>query len=59
MLAGYTVALVYLPIATDPIRIFDTAVIRTEEIIIGVLASALVQSLLFPSNVEAIMHDKL
>ena len=59
MLAGYTVALVYLPIATDPIRIFDTAVVRTEEIIIGVLASALVQSLLFPSNVEAIMHDKL
>ena len=59
MLAGYTVALVGLPTATTPAGIFDIAVGRTEEIIIGVLASAVVQSLLFPRSVAGAMQHKL
>lgn len=59
MLAGYTVALIGLPAAAHPEGIFDVAVTRAEEIIIGVLAPALVQSLLFPQSVASAMTQKL
>lgn len=59
MLAGYTVVLIGLPAAARPEGIFDVAVTRAEEIIIGVLAPALVQSLLFPQSVAAVMAEKL
>jgi uncharacterized membrane protein YccC len=48
MLSGYTVALIGLPLATNPINIFDTGVARCEEIVIGVLSAALVHTLIFP-----------
>jgi uncharacterized membrane protein YccC len=59
MLAGYTVALIGLPAAAHPEGIFDVAVTRAEEIIIGVLAPALVQSVLFPQSVASVMIEKL
>jgi uncharacterized membrane protein YccC len=59
MLAGYTVALIGLPAAAHPEGIFDVAATRAEEIIIGVLAPALVQSLLFPQSVASVMTEKL
>jgi uncharacterized membrane protein YccC len=59
MLAGYTVALVGLQQATNPIALFDVSVARAEEIVIGVLASAVVQSILFPRSVTAFMQTKL
>ena len=46
MLSGYTTILVGLPVITgDPSTIFDTAIARTEEILIGVGAAALVHGL--------------
>jgi uncharacterized membrane protein YccC len=57
MLAGYTVALIGLPAAAHPEGIFDVAVTRAEEIIIGVLAPALVQSLLFPPAMTGKLDD--
>jgi uncharacterized membrane protein YgaE (UPF0421/DUF939 family) len=59
ILAGYTVAVVGLPAATHPDTIFGLAVARAEEIILGVLAPAVVQSLLFPRSVAAEMSAKL
>ncbi len=59
MLPGYTAALVGLSTATHPEAIFDIAVARSEEIIIGVLASAVVQSVLFPRSVSTIVFEKL
>lgn len=59
MLAGYTVTLVGLPAAAHPDGIFDVVVARCEEIIIGVVASALVQSVLFPRSVASAMTDQL
>lgn len=59
MLAGYTVTLVGLPAAAHPDGIFGVVVARSEEIIIGVLASALVQSVLFPRSVAVAMIDQL
>lgn len=51
ILSGYTLAIVGLPAATHPDAIFNVAVARGEEIIIGVLAPAAVQSILFPRSV--------
>jgi uncharacterized membrane protein YccC len=59
MLAGYTVALVGLPAATDPTTIFDAAVARSEEIVIGVLAIAVVHSIFLPRSVTAAVQAKL
>jgi uncharacterized membrane protein YccC len=59
MLAGYTVALVGLPAATDPVMIFDAAVARNEEIVIGVLAIAVVHSIFLPRSVAAAVQAKL
>ncbi len=59
MLSGYTVTLVALPAAGRPEAIFDIVVARSEEILAGVLASALVQSVLFPTSVGTAMIDRL
>jgi uncharacterized membrane protein YccC len=58
-LAGYTVALVGLPAATDPTLIFDAAVARSEEIVIGVLAISVVHSIFLPRSVASAMHAKM
>ena len=52
-------ALIGLPAAAHPEGMFDLAATRAEEIIIGVLAPALVQSLLFPQSVASVMTEKL
>jgi uncharacterized membrane protein YccC len=59
ILSGYTVAIVGLPAATHPDAIFNIAVARGEEIIIGVLASAVVQGILFPRSVALEMSARL
>lgn len=59
MLPGYTAALVGLSTATHPEAIFNIAIARSEEIIIGVLASAVVQSILFPRSVSALVISQL
>ncbi|MDM0022814.1 FUSC family protein [Variovorax saccharolyticus] len=59
MLSGYTTALVGLPVVTDPSRIFDTAVARTEEVAIGVLCAAIVQTLFFPRHAGDLLRAKL
>jgi len=59
MLSGYSAALIGLSTATHPETIFEVAVARTEEIIIGVLAAAIVQSMLFPRSVAAEVCDRL
>ncbi|HVJ51727.1 MAG TPA: FUSC family protein [Aliidongia sp.] len=58
-LAGYTVALVGLPLAINTDGAFDAAVARSEEIVIGVLAAGLVHSVVFPRSVVAAMQARL
>lgn len=59
LLGGYTVALVGLPLATNPGLVFDVVVDRMEEIVIGVLAVAIVQSVIFPLSVGGLALGKL
>ncbi len=59
MLAGYTAALVGFPCVGRPEAIFDTAVLRAEEIGIGVLCAAFIHSVVFPRSVSALLGTRL
>ncbi|MFT4190567.1 MAG: FUSC family protein [Comamonas sp.] len=50
MLAGYTVALIGLPSVETPQAIFETAVLRVEEIGLGILCASVVHSVFWPSG---------
>ncbi|MDB5777487.1 MAG: hypothetical protein JWP38_3620 [Herbaspirillum sp.] len=59
VLAGYTTTLVALPLVDDPVNLFNTAVYRSEEVLIGVLSAALMHNLIFPRSMEGVMLAKL
>ncbi len=51
MLAGYTCALIAFPSVSEPAAIFDTAVARSQEIIVGILCATVVSTVLLPRSV--------
>lgn len=51
MLAGYTATIIGFPSVMAPDVIFTTATDRFQEILLGVVSSALVHSVLFPNNI--------
>ncbi|MBD1598732.1 FUSC family protein [Pseudomonas typographi] len=58
MLAGYSAAFIGFPSVETPISIFDTAVSRVEEIMLGVTCSSLVHAIVFPNSVRsAVIHS--
>ncbi len=59
VLGGFTMALIGLPFATDPTGIFNAVVGRCEEILIGVVSGAVVQSLLFPRSAVGLLNNKI
>ncbi|MDM0117460.1 FUSC family protein [Variovorax sp. J22R133] len=59
LLAGYTVALVGLPMVGDVSQLFDTGIARIEEIVIGAFSAALMHSLLFPRTLKSQMQARL
>ena len=59
LLAGYTVALVALPQAGDPGVLFDSALARTEEILLGTTCAAVVHNLLLPQELRGLVAAKV
>jgi uncharacterized membrane protein YccC len=59
VLAGYTVALVGLPLVTNPNDIFDTSIARAEEVTVGALCTALAHGLIFPRDTHDAVVAKL
>lgn len=53
LLAGYTASIIGFPSVGAPGAIFDTAAIRVQEIVIGILCGSLVHGLIFPRTVTA------
>ena len=51
MLAAYTLPLIALPAVTAPETVFDVALARSEEIIIGILCASFVGAVVFPVSV--------
>lgn len=50
VLAGYTAAMIGLPIIAQPNAFFNTAVNRFTEVMVGILCAGLVSDLLFPQS---------
>ncbi|MFT3731948.1 MAG: FUSC family protein [Hyphomicrobium sp.] len=59
MLAGYTAALIGFPTVGVPGTIFDAALSRTEEIIVGILCAAVISSIVFPQPVAPVIAQRL
>jgi uncharacterized membrane protein YccC len=59
MLAGYTAGLIGFPAVDHPDQVFHIAVLRAEEIGVGVLCASLVHTIMFPRNVSTVLSAKL
>jgi len=53
LLAGYTASIIGFPSVDTPGAIFDTAILRVQEISIGILAGSLIHGTIFPKTVTA------
>ena len=58
MLAGYTMPLVALPTVTDPSTVFDVAIARTEEIVLGIVCASVVGSAVFPNRLAPTLIER-
>ncbi|AIF48212.1 fusaric acid resistance protein [Dyella japonica A8] len=56
VLAGYTAAVVVLPAASDPHRIFDTAMLRVSEVMLGIVVAALVSDMVWPEGLRDVLQ---
>jgi uncharacterized membrane protein YccC len=56
VLAGYTAAVVVLPAFNDPYRVFDTAMLRVSEVMLGILVAALVSDIVWPESLRAVLQ---
>jgi uncharacterized membrane protein YccC len=59
MLAGYTAAVIAFPAVNDPGAIFDIALARVEEIVLGIVCTTLVHSLVLPQPFGPVLLDRL
>lgn len=58
-LAGYSSCIIVFPGVMQPSAIFDVAVLRVEEITLGILCSAMVHSLVLPGSVRKTLLERL
>ncbi len=58
LLAAYTLPIVALPAVMQPGDIFDIAVARIEEIVIGIVCAALVGAIIFPAKVAPALRAR-
>ncbi|GAB7539788.1 FUSC family protein [Burkholderia sp. 3C] len=58
MLAGYTMPLIALPTVTDPTTVFDVAITRTEEILLGIVCASVVGSAVLPNRLAPTLIER-
>jgi len=56
VLAGYTAAVVALPAVSDPHRVFDSAMLRVSEVMLGIVVAALVSDIVWPVRLRDILQ---
>lgn len=59
LLAGYTASIIGFPSVEAPGTIFDTAVLRVEEIVIGILCGSLIHGAILPQTVTRRLAARL
>jgi len=59
MLAGYTAGLIAFPAVNDPATVFEIALARVEEILLGISCATVVHSLVFPQGFAPVLLARL
>jgi uncharacterized membrane protein YccC len=59
LLAGYTTGIIAFPAVDAPETVFDLALARSEEILVGILCAAIVSSVVFPRSVGPVVAERL
>jgi len=57
VLAGYTAAIVALPAVGQPLDVFDSAVMRVSEVLLGLVVAAVVSDLVLPERLRAVLRQ--
>jgi uncharacterized membrane protein YccC len=58
LLAGYTMPLIALPAVFAPTGVFDLAITRTEEILVGIVCASVVGSVVLPSRLAPTIIER-
>jgi len=56
VLAGYSAAIIAIPVINDPPAVFDSAVARISEVLLGLLVSGVVSDIIFPSRMRDVLR---
>jgi uncharacterized membrane protein YccC len=56
VLAGYTAAIIAVPVIDNPPGVFDSAVARVSEVLLGILVSGVVSDVIFPSRMRDVLR---
>lgn len=59
VLAGYTASLIGFPALSDPGTVFNIAIVRVQEIMIGIFCAALIHRYILPSRISGLFNSKL
>ncbi|WP_263140108.1 FUSC family protein [Pseudomonas sp. RIT-PI-AD] len=57
MLAGYTLPMIAFPVVDNPQAVFEVAVSRTEEILLGIVCAAVVGAMFWPRRLAPVLMD--
>ncbi|MDD4950844.1 FUSC family protein [Sulfuricurvum sp.] len=52
VLAGYTLCIVALPVIETPLEIFDIAVSRFSEVVVGIMCATIISDIIFPRHLS-------
>ncbi|EEG09559.1 FUSC family protein [Pseudogulbenkiania ferrooxidans] len=59
MLSAYTLPMIALPAVSQPEAVFDIALARSEEIVLGIVCASVVASIVFPSKVAPVLEARI
>mgnify|MGYP001030043514 CR=1 FL=1 len=59
VLAGYTASLIGFPAVADPGAIFSTAIVRVQEVVIGIFSAGLIHRYVLPARISGAFNSKL
>lgn len=59
VLAGYTTSLIGFPAVSDPGAIFNIAIVRVQEIMIGILCAVLIHRYVLPARISGLFNSRL
>ena len=57
VLAGYTAAIISLPAISNPLNVFDSAVMRVSEVLLGILVAGVVSDVVLPERLRMVLRQ--